>query len=230
MSLIERGLAKLTINAYKDREGKIRAGTVQAMYNPDSLQLDYQTDYQQSQAINSEKQSSIYVQARPAGLSLELIFDATMPGNKTPVEAQLMQLKQLCSVDATSNETRFLQIKWGKMRWENRGYFSGRAKGLSVNYTLFDRDATPLRARVILTLVADESLVLQETEQNLKSPAKIALRVQDGASLALIAAGTASTLSGGIDYLTLAWQNGLDNLNGFVPGEILQATKGEDAP
>ncbi|MDX7999511.1 hypothetical protein FE394_09920 [Xenorhabdus sp. Reich] len=229
MSLIERGLAKLTINAYKDREGKIRAGTVQAMYNPDSLQLDYQTDYQQSQAINSEKQSSIYVQAKPAGLSLELIFDATMPGNKTPVEAQLMQLKQLCSVDATSNETRFLQIKWGKMRWENRGYFAGRAKGLSVNYTLFDRDATPLRARVILTLVADESLVLQETEQNLKSPAKIALRVQDGVSLALMAAGTASTLSGGVDYLSLAWQNGLDNLNGFVPGEILQATKG-DAP
>ncbi|MEQ1961644.1 hypothetical protein ABLB69_00330 [Xenorhabdus khoisanae] len=227
MSLIERGLAKLTINAYKDREGKIRAGTIQAMYNPDSLQLDYQTDYQQSQAINSEKQSSIYVQAKPAGLSLELIFDATMPGNKTPVEAQLMQLKQLCSVDATSNETRFLQIKWGKMRWENRGYFAGRTKGLSVNYTLFDRDATPLRARVILTLVADESLVLQETEQNLKSPAKIALRVQDGVSLALMAASTASTLSGGVDYLTLAWQNGLDNLNGFVPGEILQATRGD---
>ncbi|PHM49291.1 hypothetical protein [Xenorhabdus miraniensis] len=229
MSLIERGLAKLTINAYKDREGKIRAGTVQAMYNPDSLQLDYQTDYQQSQAINSEKQSSIYVQAKPAGLSLELIFDATMPGNKTPIEAQLMQLKQLCSVDATSNETRFLQIKWGKMRWESRGYFAGRTKGLSVNYTLFDRDATPLRARVILTLVADESLVLQETEQNLKSPAKIALRVQDGVSLALMAASTASTLSGGVDYLTLAWQNGLDNLNGFVPGEILQATRGDNS-
>ncbi|MBC8954032.1 hypothetical protein [Xenorhabdus sp. PB62.4] len=229
MSLIERGLAKLTINAYKDREGKIRAGTIQAMYNPDSLQLDYQTDYQQSQAINSEKQSSIYVQAKPAGLSLELIFDATMPGNKTPVETQLMQLKQLCSVDATSNETRFLQIKWGKMRWESRGYFAGRAKGLSVNYTLFDRDATPLRARVILTLVADESLILQETEQNLKSPSKIALRVQDGVSLALMAASTASTLSGGVDYLTLAWQNGLDNLNGFVPGEILQATRGDDS-
>ncbi|CDH32127.1 hypothetical protein KKJ06_03745 [Xenorhabdus bovienii] len=228
MSLIERGLAKLTINGYKDREGKIRAGTVQAMYNPDSLQLDYQTDYQQSQAINSEKQSSLYVQAKPAGLSLELIFDATMPGNKTPVEAQLMQLKQLCSVDATSNETRFLQIKWGKMRWDNRGYFAGRAKNLSVSYTLFDRDATPLRARVILTLVADKSLVLQETEQNLKSPAKIALRVQDGVSLSLMAASTASTLSGGVDYLTLAWQNGLDNLNGFVPGEILQATR-EDA-
>ncbi|PHM29681.1 hypothetical protein [Xenorhabdus budapestensis] len=227
MSLIERGLAKLTINAYKDREGKIRAGTIQAIYNPDSLQLDYQTDYQQSQAINSEKQSSIYVQAKPAGLSLELIFDATMPGNKTPVEAQLMQLKQLCSVDATSNETRFLQIKWGKMRWENRGYFAGRVKGLSVNYTLFDRDATPLRARVILALVADESLVLQETEQNLKSPAKIALRVQDGVSLSLMAASTASTLSGGVDYLTLAWQNGLDNLNGFAPGEILQATRGD---
>ncbi|WP_036768609.1 hypothetical protein [Photorhabdus australis] len=229
MSLIERGLAKLTINAYKDREGKIRAGTLQAMYNPDSLQLDYQTDYQQSQAINSEKQSSIYVQAKPAGLSLELIFDATMPGNKTPIEEQLMQLKQLCSVDATSNETRFLQVKWGKMRWESRGYFAGRAKSLSVNYTLFDRDATPLRVRVILTLVADESLVLQETEQNLQSPSKIALRIQDGVSLALMAASTASTLSGGVDYLTLAWQNGLDNLNGFVPGEILQAARGDES-
>ncbi|AHG18627.1 hypothetical protein Z042_02610 [Chania multitudinisentens RB-25] len=229
MSLLERGLAKLTIDAYKDREGKVRAGTsLQAMYNPATLHLDYQTDYLQSQAINNEKQSSTYVQAKPAGLSLELIFDATMPGNTTPIETQLMQLKQLCTVDATSKETRFLQIRWGKMRWESRGYFAGRTKGLSVSYTLFDRDATPLRAQVVLTLVADESLVLQETEQSLKSPAKVALRVQDGVSLALMAVSTASTLAGGIDYLTLAWQNGLDNLNGFVPGEILQATRGND--
>ncbi|CNH72863.1 CIS tube protein [Yersinia pekkanenii] len=228
MSLIERGLAKLTIDAYQDREGKKWAGTLQAMYNPTTLELNYLTDYLQSQAINNEKQSSTYIQAKPAGLSLELIFDATMPGNKTPIETQLTQLKQLCCVDATSKETQFLHIKWGKMRWENRGYFAGRTKTLSVSYTLFDRDATPLRAKVLLTLVADESLILQETEQNLKSPAKIAVRVQDGTSLALIAASVPSTLAGGADYLMLAQQNGLDNLNGFIPGDILQATRGED--
>ncbi|PHM66681.1 hypothetical protein Xsto_01010 [Xenorhabdus stockiae] len=229
MSLIERGLAKLTISAFKDREGKTKIGSIQARYNPDSLQLDYQTSYQKSESINNDCESSGYTGSGLPTLSIDLIFDATMPDNNTPIETQLIQLKRLCSIDAASHEPAFLQIKWGKMRWENRGYFSGRATGLSINYTLFDRDATPLRVTATLTLVADKSLVLQETEQKLRSPSKIAMRIQDGVSLALMASSTASTFSSGIDYLTLAWQNGLDNLNGFVPGEILHATKGDDS-
>ncbi|PHM45261.1 hypothetical protein Xmau_00911 [Xenorhabdus mauleonii] len=223
MSLIERNLSKLTLTAFKDREGKISVGSLQAMYNPDAIQLDYQTRYQQDESINNTSQSSRYVLSQPVGLSLVLLFDATMPGNSTPIETQLSTLKSLCAADASTHVPHFLKIKWGKMRWENKGYFAGRASGLSVNYTLFDRDATPLRASASLTLVADESFVIQATERQLQSPPATAVSVTDMISLPLIALGAGASLAGGIDYLTLAWQNDLDNLDDFTSGQMLQA-------
>ncbi|QXF33230.1 hypothetical protein CE143_08760 [Photorhabdus luminescens] len=223
MSLIERGLSKLTLTAFKDREGKVSVGSLQAMYNPNAIQLDYQAGYHQDESINNASQSSRYVLSQPAGLSLVLLFDAAIPGNNIPVETQLATLKALCTVDASTRVPHFLKIKWGKMRWENRGYFAGRASGLTINYTLFDRDATPLRANATLSLVADESFVIQATEQQLKSPPVTTVNVIDMLSLPLIALGAGASLAGGIDYLSLAWQNNLDNLDDFAPGQTLQA-------
>ncbi len=94
------------------------------MYNPDGIQLDYQTRYQQDESINRASQSSRYMLSQPTGLSLTLLFDATMPGNNIPVETQLATLKALCTVDASTSVPHFLKIKWGKMRWENKGYFA----------------------------------------------------------------------------------------------------------
>ncbi|MBS9423162.1 hypothetical protein [Photorhabdus caribbeanensis] len=225
MSLIERSLSKLTLTAFKDREGGGLVGSLQAMYNPDGLQLNYQTRYHQDESINNASQSSRYILAQPAGLTLVLLFDATMPGNTIPVESQLETLKALCTVDASTKVSHFLKIKWGKMRWENKGYFACRATGLTINYTLFDRDATPLRASATLSLVADESFVIQATEQQLKSPPVTAISVADMVSLPLIALGAGATMASGIDYLSLAWQNNMDNLNDFTPGQTLQAKR-----
>ncbi|NHB91627.1 hypothetical protein [Photorhabdus cinerea] len=223
MSLIERGLSKLTLTAFKDRESKVTVGSLQAMYNPDSIQLDYQTHYQPNESVNNANQSNHYVSSQPASLSLILLFDAVMPGNNTSIETQLATLKALCAVDASTRAPHFLKIKWGKMRWENKGYFACRASGLTISYTLFDRDATPLRASATLSLVADESFVIQATEQSLKSSPITAVSVTDMMSLPLIALNAGASLAGGIDYLSLAWQNDLDNLDDFTPGQTLQA-------
>ncbi|MDE9518069.1 hypothetical protein KKJ17_10035 [Xenorhabdus bovienii] len=223
MSLIERNLSKLTLTAFKDREAKVSVGSLQAMYNPDAIELNYKNDFKPIEAINSLNQSNHYILSQPETLSLVLLFDAAMPGNNTPIETQLATLKSLCAADASTHVPHFLRIKWGKMRWENKGYFEGRAEGFRVHYTLFDRDATPLRASVELSLVADKSLVIQSTERQLQSPPAIAVSITDMMSLPLIALGTGKALAGGIDYLTLAWQNGLDNLDDFTPGKTLHA-------
>ncbi|RJF58563.1 hypothetical protein D4100_07390 [Serratia inhibens] len=227
MSLLERGLARLTISAWKDREGKIPAGSMKVMYNPESIHLDYQTRYRTEDTINKSSQSNRFVISEPLGLSLNLLFDGQMPGNSTPVEAQLAMLKSLCAVDAGTDSPCFLRITWGKMRWENKGWFAGRASALSVTYTLFDRDATPLRATVHLSLVADESFVIQQTEKNQKAPSSALVSVTDLASLSQVAISAGSTLAGSVDYLSLAWENDLDNLDDLAAGDYLQATKGE---
>lgn len=226
MSLIERGLSKLTISAWKDREGKIPAGKMSVMYNPENIQLDYKTQYRTEDTINKAAQSNNYVISEPAGLSLNLLFDSQMPGNTTPLETQLAMLKSLCAVNAGTEFPCFLRITWGKMRWENKGWFAGRASDLTVNYTLFDRDATPLRATVRLVLVADESFAIQENERNSKALSSALIDVPDMASLAQLAIGAGTTLASSMDYLSLAWDNDLDNLDDFQPGSVLQAIKG----
>ncbi|WP_455872282.1 CIS tube protein [Serratia proteamaculans] len=226
MKILERSLSRLTIRAYADREMKKRVGAVTAMYNPDILQLNYQTQYEPNRYINDNKQSNTYRASSPGGLNLELVFDARMPGNTKPLEEQLTELNTLCSaVNSASGEPNFLAVSWGRMPMgggDGRD-FTGRATDFRVNYSQFDRDGTPLRASVLLSLTADASLVLQKAEQALKSPPVAVISVPDESSLPLIAAQSGSVLKGGMDYLTLADSNDLDSLNAIEPGQILKA-------
>lgn len=222
MKLLNRGLSKLTITGWKDREGKVEAGRLQADFNPETLQLDYNNSYETTDALNSKTQSSRYVRSAPSGLSLTLLFDGQIAGQKHSVEQQLTLLKTLCGQDAATESPYFLKLSWGKLRWGSCGYFAGRASGLSVNYTLFDRDATPLRATATLTLVADQSVVLQDAARDLKAPSRKILSVPALATLPLMAANAVGNMHDSVDYLSLAWQNGLDSLDDFRPGDLLQ--------
>ncbi len=223
MSLFQRKPTKMTLYAYSDREMTHLSGSLSVMYNPDSVSLDYHTDYTPDQFINTTRQSNRYVQTRPGGLTLELLFDAKMPHSYVPVDRQLSHLRSLCyNVNPADSEPRYLQVRWGQMRWSGKGYFSGRMSSLSVRYTLFDRDATPLRATATLALVADGSLTLQGAEEQLLSPSKAVVNVPDATSLAHIASAAGTSLAGGADYLQMAADNGLDSLDALVPGQILQ--------
>lgn len=226
MNILERSLTRLTIQAYTDREMKKTAGTITAMYNPDSLQLNYQTEYTPDTFINSDTQSNSYRTAYPGKLDLELVFDARMPGNTTPIEQQLTRLHSLCyAVDPVSSEPHFLQVSWGKMSMGGAGQrsFAGRATGFTLNYTLFDRDGAPLRATASLTLTADASLVLQNAQQTLQAPPVAVLTVPDMVPLPLLAVIGGALLKGGMDYLTLASSNDLDSLDAIEPGQTLAA-------
>ncbi|MBV4465871.1 hypothetical protein KVG95_21315 [Pseudomonas sp. SWRI79] len=221
MGLLDVGLAKLTITAFSDREMKRRVGEIKAMYNPASIQLSYYTDFTENSFINSDVSISSYRKTRPGRLSLELLFDARLPGNNASLDNQLAKLRSLCcEVDSTGNEPRFLQVKWGKMSWNGNGYFAGRMANLVVGYTLFDRDATPLRAKATLSLTADESLEAQQLSFNPSSEMNV-VTVPDVSPLALIAAASA------VDYLALAVTNGLDNLDDTQPGGTLVVNQGE---
>ncbi|TMU74682.1 hypothetical protein FGA82_21290 [Pseudomonas fluorescens] len=221
MGLLERGLSKLTITAYQDRELRKQIGSLQAMYNPQSIGLSYSTEYASDEYINSTQQSSRYQQVRPGVLDLKLIFDANLPGNHKPIDGQLAQLRALCcSVLAETKETPFVKVEWGKMNWSGQGYYAGRMATMSVNYSLFDRNATPLRAEVALSLSTDESLLLQKSQQGLSAPQIGTIEVPDMCSLALIAS-IASIASSGADYLSLASANDLNSLSDLSPGGTL---------
>lgn len=230
MSLLDRKLAKLKISAYSDRNLKNKIGSIKAMYNPDSLRLSYKTNYSANEFINSTVQSNDYSVTLPEDLELDLIFDARMPGNNKSIEKQLSRLQELCyAIDPSRGEPHFLRVSWGNVRWAGQGYFAGRMRSLSFNYTLFDRDATPLRATANLVLIADRSIELQKSQQRLKSPPVAVLNVPaGGGGLPLIAATASTVLVGGISYLSLAWNNDLDSLHDILPGDTLVAPAQEE--
>ncbi|MDI2146126.1 hypothetical protein KBJ94_29195 [Pseudomonas sp. ITA] len=223
MGNLERGLSKLTISAYQDRELRQLLGSMLAMYNPASINLSYSTDYVSDEYINSTQQSNRYQQVRPGELNLKLVFDALLPGNEESVDSQLGQLRALCcSVLAETQETPFLKVVWGRMNWSGQGYYAGRMSAMSVNYSLFDRNGKPLRAEASLTLRTDESLVLQKSQ--MAGPPVVTIGVPAMPSLALMAASVAAGVGiagSGVDYLSLAATNGLSNLNDFSPGDLL---------
>lgn len=233
MNMFEKSLSKLTIHGYSDREMRNSVGSISAMYNPDSIRLNYRTNYQDNDFINSDVQSSTYLTSRPGNLYLELLFDARMPGNKLSVEDKLRELHELCySISPQTRQPHFLSISWGRLfvGGASGRNFNGRCNDYSVNYTLFERDGTPLRASVILSVIADSSLVLQQAMNNLKAPPEAVITIPDMSTLPLIAAQATALVRGGTDYLALADRNDLDNLYANEPGQTLIVSSTERQP
>jgi hypothetical protein len=215
--------AKLKLTGYKDRELRHFVGSLFAMYNPASVSLSYQTDFASDAFINSTRNSNRYVQTRPGGLTLELLFDAKMPGNDAPIDSQLELLRYLCyDVDAARSEPRYLKVTWGQMRWNGYGYFAGRLGSLEVKYTLFERDAKPLRATATLNLLEDQSLTLQRAKEGKESPEKTVVQAPDMTSLPAITKKAGGSMKSLPDYLSNAAENDLDSLDGFAAGDKLQ--------
>jgi hypothetical protein len=223
---LEFGLSKLSITAYKDREHLVPLGNMKVMYNPESLDLRYDIDYDADNYLNGNLRSNHYRQARPGQLELDLLFDASLPGQTASVESQLASLQGLCcQITPGTMETPYLRVEWGSMHWHGKEYFAGRAASLQVRYNRFDRKATPLRATAHLSLVADDSLVLQQSELGQLALQRASISVPHMSFLPMLAGLAASVAGafGAYDYLTLALTNDLDSLDAIAPGDILVA-------
>ncbi|UZM16229.1 LysM peptidoglycan-binding domain-containing protein [Pseudomonas kielensis] len=223
--LLEFGLSKLKITAYRkrDRNPPDKLGEMRVMYNPDSLDLRYDIDYDADSYINGGMRLNHYKQARPGELQLELLFDASLPGSQQSVESQLAALQMLCcEVDPGTHETPYLKIEWGKMNWHGEDHFAGRAASLQVKYTRFNRKAEPQRAIATLTLTADSSQTLQATELAKLAAQQASSRIPDMSWLPM-AAATLASIAGmrAFSVLDVAKANDLDSLDAIKPGDTL---------
>lgn len=219
MGLLERGLAKLKLEAFQADNHQKPFGSMTVMYNPESVNLDYVADYGTASGVNQHHEVSWYRQVQPPTLNLDLILDARGPRGGSPIDEQLSNLRALCFTVSDKGESPYLRVTWGSMSWHGHGYFSGRLLTLSIAYTLFDRNAKPLRATASLVLKAQTSDEMEKLKA-LRPPAKQALRMPDKTSLPLLLA-QATTLAGSAAYLTTAYANDVDNLSGWVAGQTL---------
>ncbi|CAI1560636.1 MULTISPECIES: CIS tube protein [Serratia] len=221
MGLLERGLAKLTLEAYQGDNQVKRIGSLTAMYNPESVNLDYAATYKTTAGVNQHHDVSWFRQVEPPTLSLALILDARGPQGGQPVDQQLSTLRALCFTVDEKGEAPYLRVSWGSMSWHGHGYFSGRLTQLSIAYTLFDRNAKPLRATATLTLKGQTSDEMAKLRA-MRAPAKQMLLMQDKTSLPQLLAQS-TVVVGSAGYLAAAYANDADNLSGWTPGQMLIA-------
>jgi hypothetical protein len=229
-------LARLKICAYRDKKREDRAADpITVMYNPQSIDLGFQAQYKSNTAVNKYGVSLDFTGYMPGGLSLELIFDATLPGNSAPVEGQVSKLRSMCfgeEKDGSAHEPYYLSIQWGEMQWGGHKEFQGRTRSLSIRYTMFDHKGKPLRASASLALSADERPFKASEDaarkgllSRVKGKATLALvsKLKGAASLAAYEAiQTGSRLVSESDYLRVAHLNDLDSLGSIRPGDVLK--------
>ena len=228
MSLLNQKLKKLTMKAYKSgaRSGA-PIGTFEAMYNPSSFSQKYEIEYGKNQGFDSSGRPANYARSKPNVLSFKLILDgtgvegiglSTAVGRKSVSE----RVKQFVNLTFTMNgeihEPNYLLAEWGGK--EDGGLiFSCRLRSVDVTYTRFDRDGSPLRAELDITLISDQEVKKRVKKENKSSPDLTHSRiVKCGDTLPLL---TKEIYGTSAYYLRVAEINNIDDFRNLTPGTRL---------
>lgn len=215
------GLEKMLVKAYADSGFNRQAGSFQVWINPDKYTHAYRVCYNDRQAQGSAGPSPDFDKVAADRVSLELVFDATgvVPGPLPGVPAlapdgvagQVETFRKLVfSYDGNIHSPRFLQLVWGTL------LFRCRLSELSLTYTLFRPDGTPLRAHAAATFVGYTDPVELARMARRSSPDLTHVRtVREGDTLPLLCW---EVYGSGAWYPRVARANGLDGFRALPVG------------
>jgi hypothetical protein len=157
------GLEKLTIIAYDNNKYQgSGTGKVEVLINPDKYTHAYRICYSTLEAPGSPGGSPKFNRVPSDHVSFELVFDGTgiigskipgvIPGKTENVAIQIQKFKDVVfKYNPKMHSPNFIQLSWGTL------VFNCRLTGLDINYTLFQPDGTPLRAKASATFIGFDS-------------------------------------------------------------------------
>ncbi len=214
-------LEKLTITAYKTAARSGWGTTFEAMFNPASYSQTYAIEWRRRQGLNDSGAELQYILTEPTGLTLTLILDGTGVDSyglfsfaQPSVADQIRDFLAVAyTYQGSLHEPAYLQVEWGELS------FNCRLSNVEIKYTAFNRDGTPLRAELTVTLVADEAAGKRAKRDGKSSPDLTHARtVRAGDTLPLLV----SEIYGSPDcYLDVARFNQLDDFRNLKPGQQL---------
>ena len=186
------GLEKMLVKAYADSSFNQQVGSFQVWINPQKYTHSYEVKYNDRQAQGSPGGSPNFDKIPSDKVSFELVFDGTgvvpspnpglLPFDADGVAKQVEAFKTLIfSYYGNIHSPRFLQLVWGTL------LFRCRLKDLSISYTLFKPDGTPLRARATATFLGYTDEVMLAKMARKSSPDVTHVRtVREGDTLPLL--------------------------------------------
>ena len=167
---------------------------LQCQFNPAEISISKQTSWEASDSTGVNAPKLEFKTGRSGTLKTTLTFDTTAEGESVTASTDAllaaMQIdKQLSDSDSKRNKGRppWVQLRWGQLK-----SFKAVLESVSVKFTYFAQDGTPLRAKCDVTLkqLDDEdeaALPLQNPTSHTPYPHTVH-RVQPGETLDRIAA------------------------------------------
>jgi LysM repeat protein len=230
MALLESmKLKKLTIKAYSKRSRSVGdlIGTFEAMFNPTSFSEKYEIEYGKNQGMNSTNKKVHYSRSKPRELNIKLILDGAgvheigilKLGRQKTVSERVKQFIDLTfRMNGSIHEPNFLVAEWGGK--EDGGLiFACRLASVNVSYSSFNRDGSPLRAELDVSLISDQDVKKRMAIENKSSPDVAHYRVvKSGDTLPLL---TKEVYGSAVYYLRVAQVNNLDDFRNLQPGQEL---------
>jgi len=173
---------------------------------------------------------------QPRKLSLQLMFDATDSDDLDvgDVTARLFKAMEVSSALGSGSGRNSGRPPMITFNWGSTVTFKAVADNLSVQYTLFDSDGTPLRAQAQLSLIQAERAMDKSSQhgashpQNPTTRAEIGLgshTVRDGDSLASI---SYQHYRDPTKWRAIAEANGIDDPLHLRRGSVLSIPRIED--
>lgn len=198
---MEGQLTKLKLNVCEDTEPYApRSGEeyeYEVLINPEQIVRRFQTVYDESQGEGTTGTDARYRMQLPQDFDLTLLFDGTgviandkFPGSNLlglsttePVADQISRFKAVVfDYDGTKHSPNLIQVQWGDF------IFKGKLKDLTLTYTLFNPDGTPLRAKATCKFVESIDDALRAAQERAESPDLTHVRaVKEGENLPLMA-------------------------------------------
>lgn len=223
MGLIDtlKGLKKIKFESFEDSACKIPKGNIEAFINPKSYTTKKVVEYSPAEVIGNPAPTYFFSNMGPETLVLdEIIVDGTGLTEGTinsllahqDVEKYIEEFKKVvCDYNGNTHGTNFLKISWGTL------IFECVCKSVTVKYTLFKPDGTPLRAYISLDLQKSVDWESKSKSAGMNSPDLTHLRtVKAGDTLPLMSYQIYGDSS---YYMEIARVNKLSSVNAIKPGD-----------
>ena len=218
------GLQKLKILAYEVGNFTAPVAEFSVYINPEKYTHSFQICYNDVQAQGAPGGSPKFNKVLSETVKFELVFDGTgvvpspipgvVPFLGDGITKQIAAFKSVAyKYEGEIHSPRYLELAWGTLE------YTCRLSNLSLTYTMFKPDGTPLRARADATFISYKSEKDLKLTANNKSPdlSKV-LTVKAGDTLPLMCFGVYGS---SIYYPQVAEVNGLTDFRDLIVGSQL---------
>src|SRR5262249_50731202 len=151
-------LEKLKIFAFTEvtrkPSEKIEGSPFEAMFNPQTLTRTNSNLFEPGKAAGGATQSAHFIRTKPSDLRLNLLLDGTgveemglvnLFSDTVTVKDRIEGFLAIAyQPQSKTHEPSYLTVSWGKFS------LNCRLASVTVNYTSFERDGSPLRAELDL--------------------------------------------------------------------------------